>query len=966
MRRITSVIVLLTFLASCVMPPQGFAQTLASAGVLPLPGTMVTPTAAFIPAHLVGITIDPKNPLKFDFLIHKGQVSLSDEQKKEEYRSLIKYFLAALTVPNSDQWVNLSPYESQRMIKDNFGKTAMGRDLLAQDYILKQLTASLMNPDSDLGKKFWERVYEQAYQKYGTTDVPVDTFNKVWVVPADVSVFEKDNTALVVNSHLKVMTERDYVVTENNALTLEATNAPKASEVAQVSSEIVRDIIIPQIEQEVNEGKVFANLRQIYSGMILATWFKQQLRESILGKAYADHSAIKGVNQDPKNNEKIYQQYLEAYKKGVVNMIREDVDKYTQEVMPRKYFSGGALAPKGVKIADPAQVAVSDAAMAITKHLVEDVKVALSTGYSSADLAQKSLGWSSLILPGLAMLFALPGENVVKNILQVDVPSVQGKGYTVLRNFMRVYTAIKLAAKHGAEVMDAFENRDIRNKAVAIAVAEDMHEAWLAGERRGKRYVEYNLEIHKFILRMIDAGVITLDNSKQIITKDTFLDPWLKFKFSEEVFDWNKLSVNPKDRKRLEAQKELTRLVNGKTDYVINTIAIDAGKSIDIYRSYGEDKAKRRAERIYDLQRSSEGGALASLFESPDLLEKLASSSRVDQTSAIVSILGNINVFWRVNNPWNTINDLLIHKRFALARDGGIGLQDILKDLIALKQILRKLYTCSKDNSVVLDLNVRAKLVQAFEEFGLQKLLDELAPDGAPVGLTGIEQKEWFRDYQKKVEDEDPSLPLSKAIQQNPGQGKPSDVYSLLAPVDYEPGWSLSPDDMPVIFGQTIMTKGKALAFLSLEQWVESEGELRFESANSVERALAETILRSIVGEHIGAVLHEGSLVIGMLKNNNKNILPELIDGLKKGYFDAAQIQADQHSGTGPIDNAEVVDLKGGIDFNEQYLKMNIQRDGNGVPLPIGQQNLDNIKIDGLVPVILSIQPVTSLPMLSK
>jgi hypothetical protein len=45
---------------------------------------------------------------------------------------------------------------------------------------------------------------------------------------------------------------------------------------------------------------------------------------------------------------------------------------------------------------------------------------------------------------------------------------------------------------------------------------------------------------------------------------------------------------------------------------------------------------------------------------------------------------------------------------------------------------------------------------------------------------------------------------------------------------------------------------------------------------------------------------------------------------------------------------------------------MNIKRDGNGVPLPIGQQNLDNIKIDGLVPVILNIQPVTSLPVLSE
>ncbi len=58
-------------------------------------------------------------------------------------------------------------------------------------------------------------------------------------------------------------------------------------------------------------------------------------------------------------------------------------------------------------------------------------------------------------------------------------------------------------------------------------------------------------------------------------------------------------------------------------------------------------------------------------------------------------------------------------------------------------------------------------------------------------------------------------------------------------------------------------------------------------------------------------------------------------------------------------------DNVGGIDFNEQYLQMNIKRDGAGVPLPIGQQDLDSIRIDGLVPVILSIQPVTTLAVLN-
>jgi len=36
-------------------------------------------------------------------------------------------------------------------------------------------------------------------------------------------------------------------------------------------------------EKEVNEGRNFANLRQVFSGMILAVWYKHALKESLLG-----------------------------------------------------------------------------------------------------------------------------------------------------------------------------------------------------------------------------------------------------------------------------------------------------------------------------------------------------------------------------------------------------------------------------------------------------------------------------------------------------------------------------------------------------------------------------------------------------------------------------------------------------------------------------------------------------------
>ncbi|MBF0570546.1 MAG: hypothetical protein HQL12_01620 [Candidatus Omnitrophica bacterium] len=335
-----AVLVIFAFIQTSIFPVSFAQQTDGLSFSLPKPGSMVRLSSDFTPAILKGIIINPQNAFKFDFIVYKGDKVFTDSQKKQEYTKLIKYFLASLAVPDEDQWVNLSPYEKNRIIKDDFGKTEMGRDLLAQDYILKQITASLIYPQDKLGQKFWNEVYERAHKQYGTTNIPVNTFNKVWIVPDNANIYEKGNVAYLYKSHLKVMLEEDYLALSKNAL---RPNSPRLGErINSLGSQVIREVVLPELEREVNEGKNFAPLRQVFSGMILAAWYKRALRESLLARIYANKAKVKGVDQDPKNNEAIYQQYLQAFKKGVFNFIKEDADKYTNETMPRKYFSGGA------------------------------------------------------------------------------------------------------------------------------------------------------------------------------------------------------------------------------------------------------------------------------------------------------------------------------------------------------------------------------------------------------------------------------------------------------------------------------------------------------------------------------------------------------------------------------------------------------------------------------------------------
>ena len=243
----------------------------------------------------------------------------------------------------------------------------MGRDLLAQDYLLKQIMASLTYPEEGLGREFWDRVYAQTYKEYGTTDVPVDTFHKVWILPEKAQIYEKEGTAFIVESRLRVMLEDDYL----------ALNKAKGMHRDDLASRIAKDVLLPELEREVNEGKNFALLRQVYHSMILATWYKRWLKESLLGQIYVNKEKVKGVDvTDKEITQKIYSQYIESLKKGAYAYIKEEYDERTHKVIPRKYFSGGVEFGEGL---DRAMTTTSEVSPSLMEKLKKFISVSMIT-----------------------------------------------------------------------------------------------------------------------------------------------------------------------------------------------------------------------------------------------------------------------------------------------------------------------------------------------------------------------------------------------------------------------------------------------------------------------------------------------------------------------------------------------------------------------------------------------------------
>ncbi|MBF0486178.1 MAG: hypothetical protein HQL16_06665, partial [Candidatus Omnitrophica bacterium] len=195
-------------------------------------------------------------------------------------------------------------------------------------------------PDSEQGRKFWNRVYALAEKKFGTTDIPLDVMNKVWITPGEIVVQERGNVALIAKATLKVMIEDDYLALKASQQSVPADEGKRA-----LMKDVFREVVIPELEKEVNSGADFSRVRQIYHSIILANWYKRRVHDGTLSRSYVDQKKTSGVAvEDASIREAVYSRYLEAYQKGVFNYIREEEDA-SGAVVPKKYFSGGISFP---------------------------------------------------------------------------------------------------------------------------------------------------------------------------------------------------------------------------------------------------------------------------------------------------------------------------------------------------------------------------------------------------------------------------------------------------------------------------------------------------------------------------------------------------------------------------------------------------------------------------------------------
>lgn len=73
-------------------------------------------------ARLVGMKISQDDPFRLSFIV--DQVPENDPQLLR----MVKYFLAGMTIPDRDLWVNLSPVQKDRILPERLARTERRRE----------------------------------------------------------------------------------------------------------------------------------------------------------------------------------------------------------------------------------------------------------------------------------------------------------------------------------------------------------------------------------------------------------------------------------------------------------------------------------------------------------------------------------------------------------------------------------------------------------------------------------------------------------------------------------------------------------------------------------------------------------------------------------------------------------------------------------------------------------------------
>jgi hypothetical protein len=277
-------------------------------------------------------------------------------------------FFVGLFMPNNLFWVNLNPWEPNRLLGDGLEKTDAGRVMLEADLQMKKDFANYKNPcESDVGAQYWKKLDEKSDQlvqnlkkKYPNdfNEKDIITFSTVsrnWIVPDKINAQGTGDTIYLESATLKIESEPVYEHSQydvKDRLTFLFSQSVKddlaaaAKEYGKYSMELQDEMIRPLVIRDINTQKEYADLRTVYHSLILAQWYKNKFQSSpaLFSDEFNSGKIVSYESDTPWKPESTWQAYRTSFEEHEYECIKtQEFTQGTTKITSTKTYEGGGV-----------------------------------------------------------------------------------------------------------------------------------------------------------------------------------------------------------------------------------------------------------------------------------------------------------------------------------------------------------------------------------------------------------------------------------------------------------------------------------------------------------------------------------------------------------------------------------------------------------------------------------------------